>query len=133
MRLFFKILFFILLIIVTFLSLTPSQIEGEQGIELTRFLAKFFLGNEAYSDKIGHFLAYGALGFSVSAAMFFPLKKLWVPMLGLSFYGFLLEFIQFLGGTRYGEFLDALSNMLGIVAGITGFLLLAFVTKKMLR
>ncbi len=69
------------------------------------------------SDKIGHFLAYGAVTW-VGAMAASTLKRqvnLGLTMLAL---GILLEFAQAFVPGRTPEMFDGLANMFGVIAGL---------------
>jgi len=130
---FFKIVFLILLTIVTLLSLLTSPIDGPSGSAFTRFLSKILFKAPEHADKIGHFIAYAALGFSATAAQFIRIQKSWIIFLGLSIYGYFMEYLQLLGGTRMAEFMDGISNMLGSGAGIIGYIFIVMLSHKLLN
>jgi VanZ family protein len=65
------------------------------------------------SDKLHHFLAFGALAFPMAFAR--PAAFLWIVM-AVSAYGGLIELIQpFIG--RHSDLRDAAANALGALAG----------------
>jgi len=109
--------FAMLFLIVSYLTVTPNPDDSGAGMALTRWLASLFLGNPGLSDKIAHFLAYGALGGSAALARLPWFKKIWAAPLGLAAYGVVLEGVQALGGVRSPEFADAIANALGAVVG----------------
>lgn len=85
------------------LSLTPSP--PDPGI--------------VYGDKIGHFLAYGALMFWFGLLYRDPKPRiaygvLWIGM------GVALEFAQGAAGYRAYELADMAANTLGVLAGAAG-------------
>lgn len=112
-----RILFFTLLVIVTFLTLTPNPDDTEAGFAFTRILASALLGDAALADKIAHFLAYGSLGVSAFWAQIVLFAKRWGIVVALPIYGIALEGLQGLGGLRSPELADAVANGLGAVCG----------------
>lgn len=67
------------------------------------------------SDKLHHFLAFGALAFPMAFAR--PRAFLWI-VLGVSAYGGVIEIIQPHVG-RHGDVWDALANATGALLGAT--------------
>ena len=70
------------------------------------------------SDKVGHFLAYGAL--SAWAVMLFRQKRLWIlSAVALIFLGIAMELAQgYLTTTRMMDWQDALANTMGVGLGL---------------
>ena len=56
--------FFSLLAIVTWLTVTPNPDDTQTGFALMRWVSEILFGNADLNDKVAHFAAYGALGFS---------------------------------------------------------------------
>jgi len=112
-----RVLFLTLLVIVTFLTLTPNPDDTEAGFAFTRILASALLGDAAMADKIAHFLAYGSLGASAFWAQIVLFAKRWGIVVVLPIYGIALEGLQGLGGVRSPELADAVANGLGAVCG----------------
>lgn len=77
------------------------------------------------SDKLHHFLAFGAVAFPMAFAR--PAAFLWIVM-AVSAYGGIIELIQpFMG--RYGDVRDAVMNALGaLTGGASGALLRMFMS-----
>lgn len=98
-----------------------------------RWLSSLLLRTPDWGDKIGHFLAYGALGFTAAGAQFVRLNFSWIILAALSTYGAILEGLQILGGSRSGEVLDGLANIAGSIAGFLGFFLLSFMVTRYLK
>jgi len=119
-----RLLFGALFVVITFLTLTPNPVESEPGFALTRFLSSMLFGDSENADKVGHFLAYGALGFAAFWARFVLFSKQWTMVVALALYGVLLEILQGLGGVRSPEVADAVANSLGAVCGFAGGMLL---------
>lgn len=122
-------LFAALFLIVTFLTLTPNPEDTQSGFALARWIARLLFGDTALTDKVAHFLAYGALGATAFWARLDLLQKLWATPLALAVYGAALEGVQGIGGVRSPELADAAANALGAVAGFAGALLLAKIVK----
>ena len=106
-----------ILLLSTVLSI-PIQIEGV-----------------GYTDKISHSFAY----FVLTLSFLLPLYKFnlidtrnwFLLMIGCSLYGVLLEFVQYsLFPNRYFEWLDALSNVSGVLLASLLFKLTSKYVKK---
>lgn len=119
-----RILFGFLLVLVTFLTLTPNPEDTEPGFALTRWIAGFLLGDSAFADKIAHFLAYAALGATAFWARLTLFSRRFCAAIALALYGVALEGLQGLGGVRSPELGDALANGLGALGGIAGAVVL---------
>jgi len=123
-------LFIALLVIVTFLTLTPDPDDTEKGFAAARFVAAFLFGDPQLADKVAHFAAYAALGaaaFWAQIAVF--ARKRWAPVL-LAAYGVALEGVQGLGGVRTPELTDAIANGLGALAGFGAAVVLAIIIAR---
>jgi VanZ family protein len=79
------------------------------------------------SDKLHHFLAFGAVAFPMAFAR--PAAFLWIVM-AVSAYGGIIELIQpFMG--RHGDVRDAITNALGaLTGGASGALLRLLVSRR---
>lgn len=110
-----------LLVLIAFLSLTPSPGHVDGGNPLLRALAELFLGDPSQHDKIGHFLAYAALGAAGAAAL---AGRIGAAVLGATAYGALMELGQLLVPGRSAGFGDLLADLLGAIAGVFFFLAL---------
>lgn len=119
-------LFAMLLLVVTFLTLTPNPEETEGGFALARWVAAIVLGEPGLTDKVAHFMAYGALGAAAFWAQLRLFKTRWALPAMLAAYGAALEGLQGLGGVRSPELADAVANFLGVVAAYGGASLIAF-------
>ena len=96
----FLVLFIILIIAITLLSLLPPK----SGIELGK------------SDKLNHFLAYAILSLNFG----FLSTKIRSYFIGIQFliaYGLLIEFFQGFVPGRDPSFYDALANSVGVFLG----------------
>ena len=118
-----RVVFAALLVLVTFLTLTPNPETSEPGFALTRWLASTMFGDSQMADKIAHFLAYGSLGACALWAGFRVISKSWGVPIMLALYGILLEGLQGIGGVRTPELADAMANGLGAIAGYGGYAL----------
>lgn len=117
--------FGVLFLVVTFLTVTPNPDDAKSGMEFARWIAARLFGDDAFADKVGHFLAYAALGLAAFWARFAPRgRRLWAP-LALAVYGAALEGVQGLGGVRSPELADAVANAAGALAGFGGAFFLA--------
>ena len=128
-----KGVFWVLFIVVTFLTLTPNPPETEPGFALTRWIASVLFHDVALADKVAHFMAYGSLGAAARWAQLTLFSKRWSIVLGLAAYGVLLEGLQGLGGVRTPELADAVANGAGALAGYAGAHLLGVVLQLRAR
>lgn len=108
-----RIVFAVLLIAVTYLTVTPNPVDVEGGMDFARWIASMLFGDAGYGDKIGHFLAYGALGAAAALAQLKISGRAALMVVALALYGASLEGVQALGAVRQPELLDALANSLG--------------------
>ncbi|NWG91852.1 MAG: hypothetical protein HXY21_05015, partial [Parvularculaceae bacterium] len=125
-RSFWRGVFALLIVFVTWQTLTPDPEETESGMALARYLAELLFDNADYADKIGHFLAYSALGGAAGLGELRLRGRRRFSVLGLTLYGMALEYLQGLGGVRDAELLDAFANASGALAGFAG----AYVVEK---
>ncbi|NDC28732.1 MAG: hypothetical protein EBZ94_05295 [Crocinitomicaceae bacterium] len=108
----FLVLFIILIIAITVLSLLPPK----SGLELGK------------SDKINHFLAYAILSLNFG----FISSKIRSYFIGIPIliaYGILIEFFQGLVPGRDPSFYDALANSVGVFSGFFIFSLFSRIKK----
>ena len=108
----FLVLFIILIIAITLLSLLPPK----SGIELGK------------SDKLNHFLAYAILSLNFG----FISTKIRSYFIGIPFlitYGLLIEFFQGFVPGRDPSFYDALANSVGVFSGFFIFRLFSRIKK----
>lgn len=108
-------LFALLLIFVTWQTLSPDPADTEQGFAIARMIANFLFHDAALADKVGHFMAYSALGASAAFAHLQFAGRRSMAIVGLALYGAFLEFMQSIGGVRSPEFADAVANSLGAI------------------
>ncbi len=121
----FRVLFFIAFIAVSVLSLIPDPDDVPGGMDITRWLAEFLLGDEAYADKISHFIAYGVLGGGVALGTVRLFGSMLVAAAAVMAWSGVLEFFQGLTSYRSNDFLDLMANVSGVTIGfITGLLLI---------
>lgn len=125
-RSFWRGVFALLIVFVTWQTLTPDPEETESGMALARYLAELLFDNADYADKVGHFLAYSALGGAAGLGGLRLRGRRRFSVLGLTLYGMALEYLQGLGGVRDAELLDAFANASGALAGFAG----AYVVEK---
>ncbi len=114
-----------LFLTVTFLTLTPNPEDAEAGFALARWIAAVILGDQGLTDKVAHFMAYGALGATAFWARINISDRQWTLPLALAIYGAVLEGMQGLGGVRSPEWADAAANALGALVGFGAALMLA--------
>ena len=125
-----RVVFGVLLVIVTWLSLTPNPEDTETGFAITRWIAEFFLRNESLADKVAHFGAYGVLGAAAFWANLPLYSRKWGAAVALALYGVALEGLQGLGGVRSPELADALANATGAVCGVAGAAILTALRRR---
>ncbi|MEO1043075.1 MAG: VanZ family protein [Pseudomonadota bacterium] len=102
------------------LSLSPSGDTTMEFLHLFEGLAEFFFDDGSQVDKIGHFLAYAALGglSAFGVRMVGDARRVLALLaLALGFYGGLLEVLQGLFPDRVSSLADWMANMLGVFAG----------------
>ncbi|MFN0023417.1 MAG: hypothetical protein ACKVS5_05900 [Parvularculaceae bacterium] len=109
-------IFVLLVIFVTWQTLTPDPDDTEQGIAIARWIAALLFRAPEQADKIAHFLAYAALGGSAALGdlRVIGLRSPVIAMLAT--YGLALEGLQGLGGVRAPEIADGVANALGVIA-----------------
>lgn len=124
MRAFARVLFFVLLALVTWLTLAPDPGGPSGGMALTRWLAALLFGSARDADKIAHFLAYGTLGFVFALSGMRIMGARLAGVVMLVAYGGLLELAQgWFTLARTPDLLDAAANATG--AGLAFFIGLA--------
>ncbi len=109
----FRFLFGAILILVTWLTLTPNPDDTKQGMSLMRWASEFLFGSAKYHDKLAHFVAYGVLGAFFTFARFTIFGRRLFGALLLAGYGAALEIVQGWLGVRHPEFYDGVANALG--------------------
>jgi VanZ family protein len=120
LRSFWRGVFALLIVFVTWQTLTPDPDETESGMALARYLAEMLFNSPEHADKVGHFLAYSALGGTAGLGGLKLRGRRRFSVLGLTLYGMVLEYLQGLGGVRDAELLDAFANASGALAGFAG-------------
>lgn len=121
-----RAVFLLLIVFVTWLTLTSNPDNAESGFALARTIAKILFADKAQADKVAHFLGYGALGaFAFWGRVHFS-ALIWATPLALAAYGGGLELLQGLGGVRQAELADAVANGLGACAGFVGAYVLSW-------
>lgn len=105
--------FIVLLLAVTYLTVTPNPENVEGGMDFARWVSAMLFGDAGYGDKIGHFLAYGALGAAAAFAQIRIGGRAGLTVAALMIYGASLEGVQAIGAVRSPELLDAFANSLG--------------------
>jgi VanZ family protein len=108
----FLVLFIILIIAITVLSLLPPK----SGLELGK------------SDKINHFLAYAILSLNFGFIST-KIRSYFVGIPILIAYGILIEFFQGFVPGRDTSFYDALANSVGVFSGFFIFSLFSRIKK----
>lgn len=108
--------FGLLLLLITWKTLTTDPIETDAGFALARYIANVVFHNEALADKVAHFFAYAALGATAAFAKLSINGRRWPVAIMLAAYGIVLEIAQGMGGVRIADPTDALANALGVFA-----------------
>lgn len=115
-KLFWRGVFALLVLFITWQTLTPDPDNTEPSIAIARFIAELLFHDARLGDKVAHFLAYSALGGSAAFAHLEMANRRWLTIAMLAAYGALLELLQGIGGVRLPEFQDALANSSGALA-----------------
>ena len=122
--------FVFLLGIVTVISVWPNPAGGVPGNAITRFIAALFFDGGAHADKVGHFLAYSALG-GVAFLAAIARKPIWRAPLLLALYGVGLEGVQYFIDARSADLWDAAVNTFGAATGVVAAFALTSVYSKL--
>ena len=114
---FWRLICLVLIVFITWVTLTPDteHLDGSGGI--TKWLSALLFGSEEYSDKIGHFSAYAALGFCLLPGKLKLFNRSTIVLALLAIYGGGLELLQNMSENREASIADALANTLGLVLG----------------
>jgi len=118
-----RAIFALLLLFVTFLTLTPDPEKAPSGFAIARLIAQWMFADPALADKVGHFIAYAALGLAASFADIRLRGRRLFAMLAIAAYGAALEFAQGAGGVRTGDIVDAFANTSGALSTFLAFVL----------
>ncbi|OFX01483.1 MAG: hypothetical protein A3E78_06780 [Alphaproteobacteria bacterium RIFCSPHIGHO2_12_FULL_63_12] len=121
---FWRGVFALLLLFVTWQTLTPDPDTSKPSIAIARFIATLLFHDPQLADKVAHFLAYAALGGAAAFAHLEAANRRWLTIAMLAAYGALLEVAQGLGGVRMPEVADALANSSGALAAYPAALLI---------
>lgn len=108
--------FAVLIIFVTWQTLTPDPDDTEPSIAIARYIAELLFHDERLGDKVAHFFAYAALGASAAFAHLEIRGRRSIVVAALALYGALIEYLQGIGGVRVAEFADAIANLSGAAA-----------------
>ena len=120
-RSYWRIIFLCLLVLVTWLTLTPSTDDLDGGMDIMRWISSMLVGTPEWGDKIAHLLAYAALGGSAAASEWGRARVRMTLALGLAIYGFGLEALQGLGQVREMSLHDGVANALGAIVGTVSY------------
>ena len=131
---FFRRLFWVLLLLVSVLSLIPNPDDLPGGSLWAEFLAKIFFGSADHADKITHFIAYGVLAGGAGLGGLRLFSRRWLIIPGLILWSGALELLQGLTQSRDPDWLDMVANSAGVLAGFIASLgLLVLITGYMER
>lgn len=125
-----RCVFALLIVLVTFETLTPDPDKTKSGLAIARFIAEVLFQNTQHADKVAHFLAYAALAGSATFARIRIGGRRWATILALAAYGVALEILQGVGGVRSGDLADAAANSSG---ALFAFLAAPIVERMVLR
>lgn len=125
-----RIAFFACLVFVTWQTLVPDPDDRQSGFDVARWIAVALFGNDAYADKIAHFVAYLGLGSLGGLARLAPAMAL---AAALAAYGGALEIVQGVGGARSADLADAGMNALGAGAGVAAAALVGAAIRRIDR
>ena len=120
LRLVARVLAVITAVMIAFMSLTPVSDAAAGRFSLIEEIAKLIFDDRAQADKIGHFLAYTALGAlaAFGVRLFGEVLVIFGFLaLGLVAYGGFLEIAQGFVPERSRSFADLLANTLGVFVG----------------
>ena len=126
---FWRILLFLLLAAVAYLSLAAFPAGAVPGNKLTRMIASALFGDVSTADKVGHFIAYFSLGAAAFAAHV-ARRSLWLAPLLITLYGVALEGAQYFLTYRTSDIADAVVNG---VAATSGFVVAAVLKKRIVE
>ena len=112
---------------IAFLSLSPADPDSSGGFALLEAIARWLLGDPEQQDKVGHFLAYGAL--SGSAGFGLTSVSKWMLFGAALLYGGVFELLQAGLPGRYASWADMVANGSGAAAGLLGAILLSRLLK----
>ena len=89
-----RVAFFLLALGVVYLSVGSFPSDAPPGNQITRMIATLLFGDATHADKVGHFMAYVALG---GAAVFAALaqRPIWAAPALLALFGAGLEGVQY--------------------------------------
>lgn len=133
-HIFFRRLFWALLLLVSVLSLIPNPDDLPGGSLWAEFLAEIFFGSADHADKITHFIAYGVLAGGAGLGGMRVFSRRWLIVPGLILWSGLLELLQGLTQNRSPDWLDMLANSAGALAGFVASLgLLVLIVAHMER
>ena len=122
--------FFLLLALVTYLTVTPDTGGAGLILRILQWMAQTLFGDAAFADKLAHFIAYGALGAAAFWARLSPQQRPALAPLALAVYGAALEGVQSMGETRFPELADGVANLAG---ALIGFYLARALTQRLVR
>ncbi len=133
-HIFFRRLFWALLLLVSVLSLIPNPDDLPGGSLWAEFLAEIFFGSADHADKITHFIAYGVLAGGAGLGGMRVFSRRWLIVPGLILWSGLLELLQGLTQNRSPDWLDMLANSAGALTGFVASLgLLVLIVAHMER
>lgn len=128
-----RITFIVLGMIVTYLTVTPDTDSVQSGFDVMAWISNFIFQTTDLADKVAHFAAYGALGFSGFFAQIVAANRTSWLAGALGLHGASLEGVQGFVAARSPEIADAIANASGAIAGCALAALVAIAAQKMLR
>ncbi len=121
-------LFVLFLLITIVLSLVPTSEEIPAATDIFSWIALLIFGDASLSDKVSHFIAYGAVAGAGTLGLVRPLGRHYIlPLLLFSLSG-ALELAQGLVSYRVPDWLDLLANGTGVLSGTISALVLIYIS-----
>ncbi|NRA29925.1 MAG: VanZ family protein [Parvularculaceae bacterium] len=108
--------------LIAYLSLKPVGDPTAPGPWLLAAIAEWLLGDPSQTDKIGHYLAYGALA-GCAIVGFVQRFSTLLLLAGVLAYGALFEGLQSLTPERTASLADMSANTFGALTGLIAGLL----------
>ncbi|MEO1013774.1 MAG: hypothetical protein AAFX08_01165 [Pseudomonadota bacterium] len=125
----FRLAFPLLLALVTYETVTPDPGEPA-GASLANWIAVALFNDDAFADKVGHFMAYASLSGALTLAQYASLRTSAIGVAALALYGAALEGVQGLSPNRYTDLWDGAANAAG---GVCAYLIGAALVLAMRR
>lgn len=115
---FFRVVSVAIAVAIVCLSLAPEVETPPEAMDLFSIIARAIFGTAEESDKVAHFVAYAALGFSSAIGWGRSLVAYAFIAASLIVGGTVMEIIQGLIGYRQADALDFAANTFGVFFGL---------------